>query len=57
MVQGLYLRVAGGAGAALAWQEEPEDAEEVGAWAPCFERGGRQAGNQQAALNKGKACH
>lgn len=53
----LYLRGAGGAGEALAWREEPEDGEEVGAWAPCFERGGHQAGSQQEALNKGEAAH
>lgn len=38
----------------LAWQEEPVDEEEVGALAPCFERWGHQAGNQQEALNKRK---
>lgn len=38
----------------LAWQEELADEEVVGALALCFERWGRQAGNQQEALNKRK---
>lgn len=50
----LYLRVVVGVEGVLVWLGGPGDEEEVGAWAPCLEMWGHQAGSQQEALEVNK---
>lgn len=50
----LYLRVVVAVEGVLVWLGGPGDEEEVGAWAPCLEMWGHQAGSQQEALEVNK---